>query len=330
MYENFTIAIPTYNRTKLLLENVLFILQNSKKCKLLVIDNATNNFELSDFKQSLGFLYIEHVERITFIKNEINIGGNANVLRCIENCKTEYIFILGDDDFLVADFEERVYKFLDKGYEWILFYHKSKFQPERAITTTAIGLNDFLCKLESINEIVFVSVNIYKVSHMKLGIQLAYENLSCMAPHVISMIRGVEISEAQTKQKQVFLISNTEILISASNNLDAGTSWPLYKAFTGIYRISDLEFNKTTSKLLKKLINKSRYRWLNNKTLIYSMATLTNNIGVTEAYRLTNSFIWSCMRVESFKAIFRNILYLTAIVFGKHFIKLNNYLKGNK
>ena len=330
MYENFTIAIPTYNRTKLLIENISFILQNSKKCRLLIVDNASNDFEFTDLKQSLGFLYTDNVERITFIKNEINIGGNANILRCIENCKTEYIFILGDDDFLVADFEKIIYQLIYKEYDWLLFYHKSNFQPKRTVTTTAIGLNNFLCSLESINEIVFSSVNIYKVSHMRLGIQMAYENLSCMAPHAISMIHGVEISEVQLKKKPVFLISDTEILASTSNNIDIHTSWPLYKAFVGVFRISDLEFTEKTSKSLRKLIYNSRYLWLNNKALIYSMATLSNNKGVAEAYRLTNSFLWSCIRVEYFKAILTNSLYLAAIVFGKLLIKLNNQRKVKK
>ena len=190
--EKLTIAIPTYNRRELLLKNVMIILKNSKKYRILIIDNATPNFGYEDFKRELGPLYLENIDRIDFIKNRVNIGMNANVLKCIEHCKTDYIWIVGDDDFLLNNFELITDPLLYKGYAWILFHQKDKFQPTRAKSKIVLSLESFLDELKSINELVFCSVNIYNTSYLKAGLEYSYENLNIMAPHLVAMIAGIE------------------------------------------------------------------------------------------------------------------------------------------
>lgn len=41
--------------------------------------------------------------QIRYIKNAVNIGGNANVLRAFEVCETEWLWILGDDDVISGE-----------------------------------------------------------------------------------------------------------------------------------------------------------------------------------------------------------------------------------
>jgi len=242
MTNKLTIAIPTYNRKDLLLKNVKNILTHSEECRVLIIDNATPKFEKIDLKQELGSLYTENIGRIKFIKNKINIGGNANVLRCIEYCETEYVWILGDDDFLLINFEVIVKPLLRQKHDWILFHQKDQFQPSRDKSRVVNSLESFLESLKSINELVFCSVNIYKTNSLKLGLEYSYENLNVMAPHLVAMIAGIEQNKSDKKS---FLISKEEVLESVSNNKDTSTSWPLYKAFLGIYKLPRLEFGKT-------------------------------------------------------------------------------------
>jgi hypothetical protein len=92
------IGIPTFNRYKFVEEQVDFILIEIKKYNLsnlvsvFVIDNNStdNTFNL------LKTRYLDSSVKI--YKNDYNIGGLANFLKCIEISNSEYTWVVGDDD----------------------------------------------------------------------------------------------------------------------------------------------------------------------------------------------------------------------------------------
>lgn len=93
------IVIPTYNRDKYL-DNTLNSLLNSpfKNCKITIRDNASpdNTPEICEKYSSL-------FNNIHIIRNEKNIGGNANVLRSYEQANYPYVWVLADNDMLNFD-----------------------------------------------------------------------------------------------------------------------------------------------------------------------------------------------------------------------------------
>jgi glycosyltransferase involved in cell wall biosynthesis len=91
-----TIAIPTYNRARLLpllLSALADQLRQEPRVELIVIDNASPDDTgdvIRDF-QSRGLA-------VRYLRNDSNIGGDANFVRCFEEARGSYVWIFGDDD----------------------------------------------------------------------------------------------------------------------------------------------------------------------------------------------------------------------------------------
>ena len=88
-----TIAIPTFNRAKLLREAI----------EVLVVDD---NPERDSETEKLILTYKS--SKIRYYKNDLNIGMFGNWNRCIELALGEYITILNDDDLLDGKFLNHV------------------------------------------------------------------------------------------------------------------------------------------------------------------------------------------------------------------------------
>jgi len=91
-----TIAIPTFNRCQVLKQTLdSFIPLLNSSVSLLVIDNCS-----TDGTQNVVQAAIEASPQheIRYLRNKGNIGGGANIIRCIENAETEWVWLFGDDD----------------------------------------------------------------------------------------------------------------------------------------------------------------------------------------------------------------------------------------
>ena len=97
-----SICIPTYNRGNLLKENLDKIIEQildnklSDKVEIIISDNAS-----SDNTSKIVSWY--WYDFLMYFKNDINIGGNKNVIKVTEYAKWEYLWLLADDD-CVTDF----------------------------------------------------------------------------------------------------------------------------------------------------------------------------------------------------------------------------------
>jgi abequosyltransferase len=94
-----TIAIPTYNREGYLrgLLSVLFDqLIHESRVELFISDNASR-----DHTSALVEEFRKRGLAIRCIRNETNIGPDANFLQCFEESRGKYVWIFGDDDVIV-------------------------------------------------------------------------------------------------------------------------------------------------------------------------------------------------------------------------------------
>ena len=93
---HLTIAIQTYNRPNellVLLHRLLPMLDS--RCKVLIVDNCSEEPVAEKQRRVLGDW--PRVD-LTIVRNRVNVGGGANILRCFELCQTEWLWVLGDDD----------------------------------------------------------------------------------------------------------------------------------------------------------------------------------------------------------------------------------------
>lgn len=94
-----TIGIPTYNRGKFAYENVINILKTKfdYEIELILSDNA------SDYQMDY-YNKISEIEdaRLTYTKNEENLGWIGNVLNILELANGEYVLFTADNDMIIT------------------------------------------------------------------------------------------------------------------------------------------------------------------------------------------------------------------------------------
>ena len=107
---NLSIAIPIYNGARHI-EKTLDVLLKQKNFDLVISDNNSTD----DTKKILKN-YSKKYKNITINYNSENIGFDLNLRKCVKLCKTEYVWLLTDDDLIRHDAVEIVNSIIrDKG-----------------------------------------------------------------------------------------------------------------------------------------------------------------------------------------------------------------------
>src|SRR5690606_38074420 len=99
-----TIAMPCYERTEFFLEALESALNQTVKCKIIVVDNSSSHDYFEKICKEKG---------VTYYRNEMNIGLYANYNRCFYLSKTEYVKILDDDDIISPLYVESFLKAIE-------------------------------------------------------------------------------------------------------------------------------------------------------------------------------------------------------------------------
>lgn len=93
-----SICIPTYNRAGMINRAIESALgQTYRNIEVIVVDNAS-----SDNTAAVVVSYVD--ERLTYVKNERNLGLFGNFNRCIELATGKYLHILHSDDYIDPNF----------------------------------------------------------------------------------------------------------------------------------------------------------------------------------------------------------------------------------
>jgi glycosyltransferase involved in cell wall biosynthesis len=316
-----TIAIPTFNRNSVLKRNLeLLMPQMEDWVHLLIVDNCSD-IPVSDTLRGIVEKHSNY--SIEIIRNSVNIGGNANILRCIEHCNSDYIWIIGDDDYPSAGSVRAVYQQIHKKeLVWLNCYSGDpNHQPIREHGIVTDDLSKFLTQLKSISELVFVSNNVFSNAAIKQGIEFAQIHQATMAPHVISMLVGVE----KLQPVGTYVISPLQLFDSISNNHDSATAWPLYLAFLGIMRMYSLPLSNSLSTKVLHLVRGARKQWLSNKYMFAAFSALSCQLGRKEACRISASFYISLLKVDRFGFFISFPIYIFSIAFGPIINRVRNY-----
>lgn len=111
-----TIAIPTYKRHQLLREAIdSAINQTNIPCEyeIIVVDNEVE-FESGVYSETEEIVKRYNDERLLYYRNNDNLGMFGNWNRCIELARGEWVSFLHDDDIIIPDYLEKVYKLLKR------------------------------------------------------------------------------------------------------------------------------------------------------------------------------------------------------------------------
>lgn len=103
-----SICIPTYNRAGMINRAIESALgQTYRNIEVIVVDNAS-----SDNTDVVVAAYAD--ERLSYVKNERNLGLFGNFNRCIELATGKFLHILHSDDYIDPDFTARCVAFFQE------------------------------------------------------------------------------------------------------------------------------------------------------------------------------------------------------------------------
>ncbi|MBC7490038.1 MAG: glycosyltransferase [Glaciimonas sp.] len=177
-----TIAIPTYNRASLLLNNLKGIAKNLPNwIHLLIVDNCSDPPVIldEDLKRTLS----ERGTTFEIHRNDVNIGGGANILRCFEHVKTEWFLLCGDDDLLDSEQLVNLKSLTENASDKAFIKFSSKYY-QYTSTTIDNGVTALLNQVGCFNHLLFMSTFIFNKHICKQFLRFGYLMNSAYAPHV--------------------------------------------------------------------------------------------------------------------------------------------------
>lgn len=126
MAPKVTVAIPTYNRAALLKDCLEMVLrQTFQDFEVIVSDNCSQDGTAETVRAFSD-------PRIRYYRNESNLGVYANMNRCLEIARGEYITIMHDDDIYAPQFIEQEVRLLDE-HPNVGMVHCAAFETDSAI-----------------------------------------------------------------------------------------------------------------------------------------------------------------------------------------------------
>lgn len=185
---HLTIAIPTYNRNAVLKETLEhFLPQLEDRCKLLLVDNHSDVPVEESLRDLLaGYPRLEY----RIVRNRVNIGGAANILRCFELCDTEWMWLFGDDDHPALDGVSTVLRHLDFRPDCAFFNFASDRHPRGRSVITA-GLREFVRAVDSWPLLLFMSVGVYHCPTVLPNLRYGYLFAYSFAPHLALVLTSL-------------------------------------------------------------------------------------------------------------------------------------------
>ena len=125
MKKLLTIYIPTYNRGTSLQKQLNAINSSIDKSKIVVMVNDNYSTDISYVDVEKYCLQNDY----NYNKNHFNIGADANIFNgFMEFYRSEYIWILSDDDLLTDEAVSKIVTILENNKLDILFFTHSKIE----------------------------------------------------------------------------------------------------------------------------------------------------------------------------------------------------------
>jgi glycosyltransferase involved in cell wall biosynthesis len=185
---SLTVAIPTYDRNATLRKHLALLMpQLTPECRLLIIDNCSPTPVIDTISDLLA-AYPEVNARVD--RNRVNVGAGANLLRCIERCETEWVWVLSDDDLPKPDAIETILRNAAKDPDCVFFNYSTVFKiREESFTTT--GVDDFVERLDEFGNLVFISTGIFRTSAMLPTLKYGYIYCYSWAPFVAMLLHAL-------------------------------------------------------------------------------------------------------------------------------------------
>jgi abequosyltransferase len=110
-----TIGIPTFNGSKYIREAIESVISQvddrfAKSVEILVSDNASTDDTGRIINECIGRAEIT----VAYVCNEVNVGYDRNVDNLFKHAKGKFLWLLGDDDYLVNGAITKFFEIIEK------------------------------------------------------------------------------------------------------------------------------------------------------------------------------------------------------------------------
>jgi hypothetical protein len=179
-----TVAIPTYSRNELLARNfALLAPQLTPAVRVLIIDNASP----APVSETLGAL----PDGVRLVRNSVNVGGNDNILRCVELCETPWIMLMGDDDAPLPDMVGRIMRDIDANPGATVLHYATKNIHVREQEWSTRSREEFLARLDSFPNLFFMASSVIQVAYVRHALGWAQQFTYSCAPHLALLLTAM-------------------------------------------------------------------------------------------------------------------------------------------
>ena len=198
-----SIVIPTYNRDLLLNDNLYnyqFLTKyiNLGKVELIIIDNNSSDntsIIVSEFSKN-------HFE-IKYFKNVSNIGGSANILRCFETSKSNWVWIIPDDVYPNSITFQNIINLLDSPTEKKLIFLNHKLNSKLKKCDSKKFIDDGFLTSAS-----WLPTIIYPKDKVLNSLNFAYDFISYAYPHIAILYKLLHEKE-RISEKNIHILYDT-------------------------------------------------------------------------------------------------------------------------
>lgn len=202
-----TIYIPTYNRKEQLKACLDHICpQINDEVVLVVRDNNSNSFDCESFCS-------EYVKRfgIIYQRNVVNVGMECNIAKGFEFCETKWLWVVGDDDWVIEGAVSHVLQTIKKHESAVFIKFNSSF------SGVVEGIDSFCEVMKTPYEFTnsyFISEGVHNIGLTKNEMFWHYKYLSTNIGQILRVIKHLLLNN---KSRCVFLAD--PILLEHGDNI---------------------------------------------------------------------------------------------------------------
>ncbi len=231
---HLSVCIPTYNRLGKLRRLLAALLpQLTGACELVILDNCSDE-EVAVGIQDLLTGWDKCTVRV--MRNPANVGGNANILRCHEVARGEWVWVLGDDDLPVEGAVACLLEESQANPETVFINFGSTILDlkgaVREKTVTADGLEGFIQAFDNFSNLLFISASLYRRPRFISSLRFAYAFIDTCGPHLALLLIALLKDGGQTRFSH-----RKTIHWDVADNTD---QWDLQVVYRKLQRLLDL------------------------------------------------------------------------------------------
>lgn len=229
-----TIVIPTYNRhEKLLITIKKLVNQLNEYCgDILIIDNASIP-SVEEYFEQKNFSFRDY--GISIQRNNGNVGIGANILLAHVQSRTDWTWLLGDDDIPLDFSVDLILKDIDKVKEniFLIKYNSSAGQwPKKEQTiSNEKEFVSFCNRIEYYSNILFISNSVFRTHNFQIHAKKMTDFSQTMCPWILGYIINLENDNS--------ILIKTEHVISHGIAPKTDT-WDYHKLREGLLSYADI------------------------------------------------------------------------------------------